>query len=262
MCYWVGTKKVRSVIEQRIKDGTFDELDQLFYDTFVKEKKLEFQEHYVAIGKGKPILSALTKDKGNLQFKNMQWTLPYSYTDKTGKTITRELQNSTCERVFQQHKDIIFTKRCIVPIDGYFEYHHFNKATYPYYIYPADGGIFYAGGIWNTAVDQTTGEIQEQFSIITTNPNALTGRIHNNPDAPNGPRMLVLIQREKALEYLEDTKDIQKLSSFFIPFNENQMKAHTVVRFQKKEFLEHQTSPKVLEYCEYPELVYKDQTLF
>lgn len=262
MCYWVGTKKVRAIMEQRKKDGTFDELDQLFYDTFIADKKLEFQEHYVAIGKAKPTLSVLTKDKNNLQFKNMQWTLPLSYTDKSGKTITRELQNSTCERVFLQHKDIVFKQRCIVPIDGYFEYHHFNKNTYPYYIYPADDGIFYAGGIWNITVDQFTGEIKETFSIITTNPNPFVGRIHNNPDAPNGPRMLVLIQREKALEYLEDTKDIKKLSSFFVPMNENHMKAHTVLRFQKKEFLEYQNTPKVLEYCEYPELAYKDQTLF
>lgn len=263
MCYWVGTRKVRAIIEERIRGGTFDEIDQLFYESFLGgNKKLEYQEHYVAIGKAKPVISVLASNKGKWEFKNMQWTLPYSYTDKSGRVIRRELLNSTCERVFQQHKDIIFTRRCIVPIDGYFEYHHFNKQTYPYYIYHAHGGIFYAGGIWNEVADEETGEIKECFSIITTKPNPFVGAIHNNPEAPNGPRMLALIQRESALEYLADENDIKKISGFFTPLHEKLIKAHTVLRFQKKDNIPFQNTPKVLEYYEYPELVYQNRTLF
>ncbi len=255
MCYWVGTRKVRAIIGERLRGGTFDEIDQLFYETFLGEqKKLEYQEYYVAIGKAKPVLSVLTSEKGKKEFKNMQWTLPYTYMDKTGKTIKRELLNSTCERAFYQHKDIIFTRRCIVPIDGYFEYHHFNKQTYPFYIYPADGGIFYAAGIWNELADEETGEIQRFFSIITTRGNPLVTSIHNNPDAPNGPRMLALVQRESALDYLADGNDIRKISSYLVPLDEKLMKAHTVLRFQKKDNILFQNTPKVLEYVEYPEL--------
>jgi putative SOS response-associated peptidase YedK len=256
MCYWVGTRKVREEIEKKFNAGSKDEIINLFHQTIVANKELEFKEHYVAIGKGKPTLTALVKDNGKLQFQNMQWTLPYSYFDKkTNKTVTRELQNSTCERVFFQHKEQIFKQRCIVPIDGYFEYYHFNKETYPYYLQPKSDGLFYAGGIWDKKVNEKSGEVIESFSIITTPPNTLTGKIHNNPDAPNGSRMLLLIKHEEALNYLNENLNIEDIKKFFNPYDANEMQAHTVLRFQRKENLEFFNTPKITEYCEYPELV-------
>jgi len=205
MCYWVGTKKVREEMEKRVKAGPQDEIATLFYEAFIAKSDLEFKEHYVAIGKGKPELTALIKDEGKLQFRNMQWTLLYSYFDKkTNATVTRELLNSTCERVFFQHKDLIYNQRCIVPIDGYFEYYHFNGETYPHYIYPAKNGVFYAGGIHERRLNQETGEVSDTVSIITTPPNPMVAKIHNNPKAPNGSRMLLLIEQEKALDYLNE----------------------------------------------------------
>lgn len=256
MCYWVGTKRVREEMRRRYKEQPEDEIAQLFYEAYLGNNNTDFKEHYVAIGKGKPTLTALVKEKGQLKFQNMQWTLPFSYVDKkTQKTITRELQNSICERVFFQHKDIIYNKRCLVPIDGYFEYYHLNKETYPYYIQPRESGIFYAGGIWDKKEDPKTGVMIDSFSIITTPPNPLTGKIHNNPDAPNGSRMLLLIKPDDAIEYLNENLKTEEIKKFFKPYNEKEMKAHTVLRFQRKENFHYFNTPKVQEYYEYPELV-------
>jgi putative SOS response-associated peptidase YedK len=254
MCYWVGTKKVREIIKKRKESGLWDNIDQAFYDNFIARTDKEFIEQYIAIGKGKPTLTTLHKENGQLSFENMQWTLPYSYTDKTGKEITRELQNSTCERVFFQHKDQIYSKRCLVPIDGYIEYHHVGKETYPHYIYPRDeNDYFLAAGIYDYGIDKKTGEEKGMFSIITTTPNSFVGRIHNNPEAPNGPRMLLLLPRESAIEYLDETKDQKSIKSFFQPYDQEKMKAHTVLRFQRKENAQFFNTPKVLEPCQYPE---------
>jgi putative SOS response-associated peptidase YedK len=255
MCYWVGTKKIREEMLRRFKEGPQDEIAQLFYKVFIENHSSDFKEYYVAIGKGKPVLTTLVKENGKLQFRNMVWTLPYSYFDKkTGQTITRELQNSMCQRVFFQHKDIIFTQRCLIPIDGYFEFYHFNGETYPYFINPSERGMFYAGGIWDGKVNQETGEVTESFSIITTLPNPLVAKIHNNPKAPNGPRMLLLINQEKALEYLNGDLNTEGIKKFLIPYDEKEMKAHTVLRFLKKENTQFIDSPKVQEYYNYPEL--------
>jgi putative SOS response-associated peptidase YedK len=256
MCYWVGTRKVREELERRFKEGPQDEIAQLYYETFIVKNSLEFKEYYVAIGKGKPTLTALIKDTGNLQFRNMQWTLPYSYFDaKTNTTITRELLNSTCERVFYQHKELVFSHRCLVPIDGYFEYYHLKSETYPYFIYPKTGGLFYAGGIWERQLNEQTGEVAESFSIITTPPNPLTAKIHNNPKAPNGSRMLLLINPEQALDYLNEKLPAPEIKKFFDPYPEKEMTAHPVVRFQRKEFAHYINTSKVQEPCEYKELV-------
>jgi putative SOS response-associated peptidase YedK len=245
-------------MKRRYNAGPQDEIAQLFYKAFIEplEPGNEFKEHYVAVGKGKPTLTGLINENGNLKFQNMRWTLPYSYFDKkTNSTITRELQNSMSERVFFQHKDQIFTKRCIIIIDGYFEYYHLNKETYPYYLYPANGGVFYAAGIWDASVDEKTGEITDSFSIMTTIPNELTAKIHNNPQAPNGPRMLVLIKPEEALNYLDSSLKTDQIKQFFKPYNQNEMKAHTVLRFQRKENAQFLNTPSITELYEYPELV-------
>lgn len=255
MCYWVGTRKVREELLRRYSKGPQDEIAQLFYDTFNIKNHIELQEHYVAIGKGKPKLTTLVNENG-LQFRNMQWTLPYTYFDKkTNKDITRELLNSTCERVFYQHKDVIFNQRCIVPIDGYYEYYHQGKETFPYFIYPKDGGILYAGGIWTQQVNQESGEIKELFSIITTPPNELTAKIHNNPDAPNGSRMLLLLPEDVIFDYLNPKLTTEELKKILIPHDANVLKAHPVIRFQRKENTQFVNTGKVQEYFEYPELL-------
>jgi putative SOS response-associated peptidase YedK len=255
MCYWVGTKNVREKLLKQAGKDPEDEIPQLFYNTFLTDNQKEFKEYFIAIGKGKPVLTTLVKNNNKLQFKDMQWTLPYSYFDKkTNREITRELLNSTCERVFFQHKDIIYSKRCLVPIDGYFEYHHFKEETYPYFIYPSDDDLFYAGAIWNSSINKETGEVRDTFSIITVPPNRLITQIHNNPKAPNGPRMLLLMKKEKALEYLIESLTANDLKALFTPLDESTMKAHTVLRFQRKEYFEFLQTPKVREYFEYSEL--------
>lgn len=253
MCYWVGTKKVREEMKKRFESGPQDEIAQLFYESFIVGNQ-EFKENYVNVGKGKPTLTTLIKDNGELEFQNAQWTLPYSYFDnKTQTSITRELINSTCERVFFQHKDIIYSKRCLVPIDGYFEFYHHGSETYPYYIYSSKS-LFYAGGIWNKEINNL-GESINTLSIITTPPNAMVAKIHNNPKAPNGSRMLLLIPENKTLDYLNEKLTKSEIEKFFQPYPQADMQAHPVMRFLKKENYQYLNSEKVLEEFNYPELV-------
>jgi hypothetical protein len=82
----------------------------------------------------------------------------------------------------------------------------------------------------------------------------LTEKIHNNPKAPNGSRMLLMIHKNQALDYLNEKLSAADIKKFFIPYDEREMKAHPVIRFQRKEFAEFINSPKVQEFCEYKEL--------
>ena len=261
MCYWVGSKKVRDELFRRFQENPDDEIAQLYYHTFIAPNKeneharLEPKGYYVAIGKGKPELTVLTRVNQQLKFKNLVWGLKWSYTNKDGKTIHRELLNSMSEKVFWMHKDIIYQNRCVVPIDGYFEFYHFQGEAYPHFIYPKGSGLFYAGGIWESHVNEETGEVSETLSILTTPANPVTRRLHNNPKAPNGPRMLLFIEPDKVLDYLNSGLKQNEINSFFKPFDENKMQYHPVVKFLKRENSEYINSPKVQEPFEYPELV-------
>lgn len=262
MCYWVGSKKVREQILKHLQQNPEDEIAQLFYKTFIEPNKpienIQLQEHFIAIGKGKPNLTVLVKEHGILKFKNMEWTLRWTYFDRKTQQNKegRPLLNSTCEKVFWQHKDLIYKQRCVIPIDGYWEFFHQGGQTYPHFIYPSNNGLFYAGGIWNSYVDKTTGEIFENFSIITTPPNSLTHKLHNNPKAPNGSRMLLLMNYNQIIDYLDESlrKDDLK-NEFFKAFPEKQMNYHPTVRFLKKEFQDYLFSPKVQEPFRYDELI-------
>lgn len=257
MCYWVGTKNVRDEILSRLQKEPDYELGQLFYNTFVADAQLPLLDYYVAIGKSGPQLNALTSEgTGNLLFKNMRWGMPWSYTDKkTGQIYSRELINSTCEKLFLIHHNQVFTHRCLIPIDGYYEFFHFAGEVYPYFIKPKEG-LFYAGGVWSEQTDIESGEITVSFSIITTPPNTLTGRLHNNPKAPNGPRMLLLIPEERIEYFLDPNLTAKDLKNLFLPFSDNKMDAYPVSRFLRKEFGNKINTPEVRRKIDYPELFF------
>jgi putative SOS response-associated peptidase YedK len=257
MCYWVGTKKVREEMLRRLQQDPDDEIAQLFYKTFVGKAELPFNEYYVAIGKARPELTVLTNDpdKG-LHFRNMIWGLPWSYTNpKTGKSYSREMINSTCEKIFFVHRDIVFSKRCVIPLDGYYEFFHFTGEVYPHFMKPKDG-IFFVAGVWDEKVDQETGEIISSFSIITTPPNPLAEKLHNNPKAPNGPRMLLILPEENILDYLDPGARKADLEKLFVPCSQEKMEAYPTVRFLRKEFAGKLNTEDVRKKVDYPELFF------
>ncbi|MFP4287844.1 MAG: SOS response-associated peptidase [Bacteroidales bacterium] len=255
MCYWVGTKKVREEMLRRLQQDPEDEISQLFYRVFVAGKQMEFKDHYVAIGQWNPELTTLIYNADrSFEFKNMRWGFPWRYTQpKTGKTTERVLINSTSEKVFFIHKDVIYKKRCIIPLDGYYEFFHYNGEVYPHFLYAPDKVLF-AAGVWDEFADTSTGEIISRFSILTTPPNKLARRIHNNPKSPNGSRMLLLLGQENIATYLDPDTSKEKLKDLFVPYSDEGMEAYPVPRFLRKDFSRHLNTPKVREKIEYPEL--------
>ncbi len=257
MCYWVGTKKVREEMLRRLQQDPDDEIAQLFYKTFVGNSSMKFMDHWVAIGKAKPMLSVMLLDKKHgLHFRNMQWGLDWKYTDaKSGKEYSRELINSTCEKVFFVHKKVIFSHRCVVPLDGYYEFFHFAGQVYPYFIFPVEG-LFFVAAVWEEVADLDTGEIIEGISLITTPPNPLAEKLHNNPKAPHGPRMLLVLPHEKVLDYLRPDATMDDLKTLFRPFPHDLMDAYPTVRFLRKDFTGSLNSEEVRKRVDYPELFF------
>ena len=257
MCYWVGTKSVRDEMLRRLQKEPEYGIGQLFYKTFVDNALLPLHDYYVAIGKSGPQLNVLTSaGDGNLQFKNMRWGVHWSYSDKnTGKTYSREMINSTCEKLFFIHQSHVYTHRCLIPIDGYYEFFHFSGEVYPYFIKPTEG-LFYAGCVWGEQTDSETGEIKSAFSIITTPPNTLTGRLHNNPKAPNGPRMLLIIPEEMIEVFLNPRLTADELKKLFAPYDDNKMEAYPVARFLRKEYSYRLNTPEARRRIDYPELFF------
>ena len=76
-------------------------------------------------------------------------------------------------------------RRCIVPIDGFFEWRAIRgaRAKQPYAIAMSDGSPFGLAGLWENWRNPTTCEWERTFVVITTPSNDLVGQIHDRMPA-------------------------------------------------------------------------------
>ncbi|MGE3364020.1 MAG: SOS response-associated peptidase [Rhizobiaceae bacterium] len=74
------------------------------------------------------------------------------------------------------------SKRCLIPIDGFFEWkdiHGTGKDKQPYAIAMKDGSPFALAGIYDDWRNPKTGEVVRTFCVVTCPPNELMTTIHD-----------------------------------------------------------------------------------
>jgi putative SOS response-associated peptidase YedK len=81
--------------------------------------------------------------------------------------------------------DAYAQRRCIVPVDGFFEWRAIKgaRAKQPYAIAMKDGSPFGLAGLWENWRDPKTGEWERTFAIITVPSNELVAQIHDRMPA-------------------------------------------------------------------------------
>jgi putative SOS response-associated peptidase YedK len=91
--------------------------------------------------------------------------------------------NAKCETVHDlpSFRDAYRARRCIVPLDGFFELRAIRgqKVKQPYAIAMRDDGPFGIAGIWENWKEPGSGEWIRTFAIITTDANDLVADIHD-----------------------------------------------------------------------------------
>ena len=85
-------------------------------------------------------------------------------------------------------RDAYAKRRCLVPIDNFFEWQKIKGPKQPYAVAMKSGEPFALGAIWESWRHPETGDIVRTFCVITTEANALLSQIHD--------RMPVIIPRE------------------------------------------------------------------
>ncbi len=100
------------------------------------------------------------------------------------------------------------SRRCLVPIDGFFEWKDIygtGRNKQPYAIALKSGAPFALAGIWEYWRDPQTGEDIRSFAIITCEPNEMMATLHD--------RMPVLLHPEDYERWIssaEDPRDLMK----------------------------------------------------
>jgi len=91
-------------------------------------------------------------------------------------------------------------KRCLVLADGFYEWEWLDskgKKKQKHLISLPDSGAYAYAGIWSEWIDKQTGEVQNTYSILTTEANTLMSEIHNNKK-----RMPVILRQEDETRWL------------------------------------------------------------
>jgi len=106
-------------------------------------------------------------------------------------------------------------RRCLVPVDNFYEWKKTANGTQPYAIAFADRSLMALAGLWETW-RSPAGERVRSFAIITTTPNELCAAIHN--------RMPVILSPETWPEWLgEAPADERHLKALLAPFPASEM---------------------------------------
>jgi putative SOS response-associated peptidase YedK len=172
------------------------------------------------------------------------------------KKLWNQTLNARGETIFEKpsFRTSAKYKRCIIYIDGFYEHHHQNKQTYPFFISKADGKPMALAGLWSEWVDTTTGEVLNSFSIVTTEGNEMLAKIHNNPKL-SGPRMPLILPEaleDKWLQDIDDELDVKAINELIIPYPEEELKAYTVSKLRGKQY--QGNIPEISEAVTYEEL--------
>jgi putative SOS response-associated peptidase YedK len=86
-------------------------------------------------------------------------------------------------------------RRCLVPVDAFYEWKRLEGVRQPYRVFRADGQPLALAGLWAGWKDPETGEVRRTFTIVTTTPNAVVAELHN--------RMPVVVPDEAWARWLD-----------------------------------------------------------
>lgn len=205
---------------------TADYLERRFRAKF--EQRSLFEPIYHHSGFSAPLHPVIANE--SIQSISLyQWGLVPFWTkdESAAERIRTQTLNAKAETIHQKpsFRTSIMTKRCLVLVDGFYEWREEGNRKYPYYITLTNNDDFTLAGIWDRWQNRRTGEVKDTFSIITTRANLLLERIHNTRK-----RMPVILRQEDETKWLEKDLDRTAIDSLLEPYDAGLMQAHAVSR--------------------------------
>ena len=212
MCFSVNVNLVRDEIENRY-NVSFPDRDR-------------YQPSYYYHAFSLPELPAICSGSpGTVQL--LRWGLIPSWirNPDDAKEIRYKTFNARAESVNSKpsYSKSFRSRRCIIPVKGFFEWQHSGNEKIPWYIWHAGEEIFSIAGVYDSWVETNTGETLDTFSIITTDANDLLAVIHNSKK-----RMPVILDRDGETRWISTDTSPEEALSLLKPCRSEILKAHTV----------------------------------
>lgn len=167
MCFTVNVNIVKEELEKRYGAGLLDP------DTY--------RPSYYYHAHSFPHLPVICSDNPS-EIRLMQWGLIPSWAADEAeaeemriKTLNARSETIDLKPAFRES---FVSRRCLVPVRGFFEWQHIGGRKIPWYIGLQEEEIFSLAGIWDSWKIKG-GVTVSTFSIVTTRANELMAEIHN-----------------------------------------------------------------------------------
>ena len=160
----------------------------------------EFSSYNVAPTQTVPVVAVLESER---TLASARWGLIPSWT-KDLSHLKLNLFNARSETAHEKasFKGPLRYKRCLIPVDGFYEWKREGNAKTPYYIQLGDGAPFAFAGLYDLYKDELL-----STTILTTSPNKTMAKLHD--------RMPVILSAddyerwlEPSLNRVEDVEDL------------------------------------------------------
>jgi putative SOS response-associated peptidase YedK len=212
MCFSVNVNLVKEELENR------------YGATLIDPDKYRPSYYYHAFGL--PELPAVCTGLPE-KLRLLKWGLIPSWVKTTvdANAIRYKTFNARSESVEKKPSfSLSFTsKRCLIPVKGFFEWQHIGNDKIPWYIYHSQNEILSLAGLYDEWVSDATGEIISTFSILTTDANDLLAEIHNS-----AKRMPVILDKPEETIWTDLSTSQALALSLLKPYPSGNLKAHTI----------------------------------
>lgn len=199
-----------------------------------------YKEYHTVSGFTHPNLVVI--ESNNIQMFNWGLIPSWCKDEVKAKELAVMTLNAKSETVFEKPSfRSILKKRCVLPVDGFFEWQTEGKNKFPYFIYLKSEEPLFLGCLYDTWVNNQTGEIINGFSIITTEANELLAEIHNTKK-----RMPLILNEDKISKWNDVNTTKEDLQTLMVPYDSSLMGAHTI----SKRITDRSQNPNVPEVIE------------
>ncbi len=155
-------------------------------DAFGVEKPGQLAPRY-NIAPSQPVaIVRMNADTARRELTLAQWGLvPFWAKDPS---IGNRMINARAETVAEKpaYRAAFKRRRCLIPADGFYEWHKAGGSKTPYLVRMGSGEVFGFAGLWESWTGPDGAEL-ESCTIVTTEPNSLVKGIHNRMPAIVAP---------------------------------------------------------------------------
>ncbi len=253
MCYDVAylTKKAESYAK---KYGSTEDWEDI-------KKRLPPTWH--ASGFDEPTLPALINEEPEI-INMLDWSfIPQVYAPKVNGRPMNTL-NARDDKIFSR-KSVYYPsaieKRCLIPLDGFFDHHKKNGVAFPFFIRMKDRSPFMVAGLWQELEKEDIG--RRTVTLVTTRANKEMAWIHNEPAYSPESRMIYIVPETNYEKWL--FADPEEAKSLITPLPDDMLEYHSCHPVKSNKKLNRTypgNKPLVQEHKRYPELETQQGSLF